>query len=63
MEHTKYTFQVVHHVPIPENRHIDYISSNSPNNYAYKIIKTIMHTKYTFTSQFILVSTTQAFGI
>ena len=28
-KHTKYTFQVVHHVPISENRQIDYISGNS----------------------------------
>ena len=28
-KHTKYTFQVVCHVPISENRQIDYISGNS----------------------------------
>ena len=29
LKHTKYTFQVVRHVPISENRQIDYISGNS----------------------------------
>ena len=29
LKHTKYTFQVVRHVPVPENRQIDYISGNN----------------------------------
>ena len=29
LKHTKYTFQVVRHVPVPENRQIDHISGNS----------------------------------
>ena len=29
LKHTKYTFQVVRHVPVPENRQIDYISGAS----------------------------------
>ena len=29
LKHTKYTFQVVRHVPISENRQIDYISGNN----------------------------------
>ena len=29
LKHTKYTYQVVRHVPISENRQIDYISGNN----------------------------------
>ena len=29
LKHIKYTCQVVRHVPIPENRQIDYVSGNS----------------------------------
>ena len=29
LKHTKYTFQVVRHMPVPENRQMDYISGAS----------------------------------
>ena len=42
LKHTKYTFQVVRHVPISENRQIDYISGNSQR----RIISWCLHTYF-----------------
>ena len=43
LKHTKYTFKVVRHVPISENRQIDYISGNSQRRINILVSAHIFH--------------------
>ena len=43
LKHTKYTFYVVRHVPVPENHQIDYISGNGQRRINILVSTHIFH--------------------